>query len=174
MVLFDNDFLSFLFYEEAGVVVHPKTRTIVERVGDRIDHLVATLAQRREKIIIPAPVLTEILCRADSRLPEILDILTSNTYFEIAAFDTIAAVEAALSLAKALKSGSKKQGASKGWPEIKFDRQIVAIAKTRQATAIYSNDAHVRKLAKESGIPAVAVWELPEPPAIQTEFPLES
>jgi predicted nucleic acid-binding protein len=136
--------------------------------------LVETLARRRERIIIPAPVLTEILCRADSRFSEILGILTTSTHFEIAAFDSVAAVETALSLAKTLKSGSKKQGAYKSWPEIKFDRQIVAIAKTRQATAIYSNDAHVRKLAKESGIPAVAVWELPEPPAIQTEFPLES
>jgi hypothetical protein len=39
------------------------------------------------------------------------------------------------------------------WAKVKFDRQIVAIAKVEKASMVYSDDEDVRKLAAAEGIP---------------------
>jgi hypothetical protein len=41
----------------------------------------------------------------------------------------------------AVDAGDKRVGSDATWAKVKFDRQIVAIAQVRRATAIYSDDA---------------------------------
>jgi hypothetical protein len=53
------------------------------------------------------------------------------------------------------------------WAKVKFDRQIVAIAKTKGVTAIYSNDSDIHRICKQENIPCFGVWDLPDPPAKQ-------
>ncbi|EEC37129.1 conserved hypothetical protein [Burkholderia pseudomallei Pakistan 9] len=48
---------------------------------------------------------------------------------------------------------------------MKFDHQIVAIARSRLATCIYSDDKGLRNFARSIGISAVSSDELPEDPA---------
>jgi len=50
------------------------------------------------------------------------------------------------------------------WAKVKFDRQIVAIAKVTGASIIYSDDEDVAKLAQPVGIEVIALNALPEPP----------
>jgi hypothetical protein len=85
-------------------------------------------------------------------------------------FDTIAAVEAALMTRAALSTGDKRGGLGAPWAKVKFDRQIVAIAKVARATMIYSDDADVRTLAAAENIPVIGLAELPLP--AQPELPL--
>ena len=67
------------------------------------------------------------------------------------------------------------------WAKVKFDRQIVAIAKVVGATSIYSTDTDVAKHAREAGIPSVSLEDLPNPPMppqieldlVPTEPPIE-
>lgn len=47
---------------------------------------------------------------------------------------------------------------------MKFDRQIVAIAKVSGAKTIYSTDKEVLSLPKKEGLQAVSLDELPMPP----------
>ena len=54
-----------------------------------------------------------------------------------------------------------------------MDRQIVAIAKVRNAERIYTTDADVATLARESGIAAIGLTELPFPPAEESKLPFE-
>lgn len=168
MVVFDSDFLTFLVHRNPGVPLDPRTEQPVSGMKEKIEYLINTLEKAREKILIPTPVLSEILSLSGDRAPEVLAELTSTYGFEIAAFDTMAAVEAAIATAKARQSGDKKGGADIPWHQVKFDRQIVAIAKVRGATILYSNDEHVRRLAEQEDMKVVRAWELPDPPPEQT------
>ena len=48
--------------------------------------------------------------------------------------------------------------------KIKFDRQIVAIAKVEGATAVYADDGNVIAYAREAGMEGYLLADLPEPP----------
>jgi hypothetical protein len=51
------------------------------------------------------------------------------------------------------------------WAKVKFDRQVVAIARVVGATAIYSQDPQVKLHAQEIGISVLSLDDLPDPPA---------
>jgi rRNA-processing protein FCF1 len=175
MVVFDTDFLSFFFSDNAGAVIDPGSGLPVERVKERVEHLFECLGERKQKIVIPTPVLAEILifCQTEKGAmkaqDEILHHFTSDRNFDLAPFDVMAAVEAAQMFA-GIRKGDKRDGSRKTWAELKFDKQIVAIAKVRKADIIYSNDRGLSKHAKACGINAVAVWDLPLPPPQQAEL----
>lgn len=118
-------------------------------------------------MIIPAPALSEFLVIVDESGPDYLTEIDRKSTFSIESFDARAAVEAAASARKALAKGNKKSGAAGTWQAVKTDRQIVAIAKTRGAMRIYSNDGDIANIADESNIEVVALWQLPIPPAEQ-------
>jgi predicted nucleic acid-binding protein len=170
MVAFDSDFLTFLVHRNAGPPLDPRTRQPVTGMKEKIEHLIATLDKAREKILIPTPVLSEILSLCGDRANEVLAELTTHYGFEIAAFDEMAAVEAAIATAKAKQSGNKKGGEDIPWHQVKFDRQIIAIAKVRGVSVVYSDDEHVRKLAEQEGMKVIRAWELPDPPPEQTDM----
>jgi len=48
--------------------------------------------------------------------------------------------------------------------KVKYDRQIVAIARVTGATAIYSDDEDIERLGKELKISVVKLRDLPVPP----------
>jgi hypothetical protein len=59
------------------------------------------------------------------------------------------------------------------WAKLKFDRQIIAIAKVNCAKSIYSDDFGVKSVATANGLKTVHTWELPLPPtAAQGELDL--
>jgi hypothetical protein len=63
MVVFDNSIFCLTLHPDA------KPRTTVDRVQDRIQHLLATLRDNKETFIIPAPVLSEFLVFAGKDAP---------------------------------------------------------------------------------------------------------
>ena len=73
----------------------------------------------------------------------------------------------------ALDSKSKKGGSDSTWAKIKYDRQIVAIARVNQASAIYSDDRDIRSIAAQADISVIGLADLQLPPeAAQHELPL--
>jgi hypothetical protein len=76
---------------------------------------------------------------------------------------TRAAIELAAMSRAALGRKGKRGGATAIWAKVKFDRQIVAIAKVIGATEIYSDDGHVSRLAKQANIKCIGVADLPLP-----------
>jgi len=164
MVVFDTTVLLPVLWPGIPVPNHPQTGQPVERFRDRIDCLVAHLDQSRTKIIIPTPVLSELLVRAGAAGPEYLAQINAQSVFRIVAFDQRAAVEVAAMAKKAIDSGDKRGGVDATWNKIKFDRQIVAIAKVEGAVALYSDDAGVRVFGKGVGLTVIGSWELPLPP----------
>ena len=88
----------------------------------------------------------------------------TNAYsFSIEVFDVKAAVEVALLTDSDLLSGNKLSE-TETKAKVKYDRQIVAIAKVNGAETIYSDDKKLATLAKRNGIKTVKVAELPLPP----------
>lgn len=93
--------------------------------------------------------------------------------FRIESFDTRAAIEVAAMTRSAIDSKAKRGASDSTWAKIKYDRQIVAIAKVNQANLIYSDDRDIRAIATQAGIAVVGLADLQLPPeSAQHELPL--
>ena len=104
-----------------------------------------------------------------------MDDLSGSARFKIVPFDTRAAVELAALTREALATGDKRSGSTAPWAKVKFDRQIVAIARTEGAELIYSDDEDLRRCALNVGIVVLGIAELPLPPdEPQRSLPLEA
>ncbi len=171
MVVFDASVLLLLLDPEAGTPNDPATDDPVKHAKARIEHLIATLEQQRTKVIIPTPVLSEVLVRAGDAAPAYLEELNRSARFRIASFDTRAAVELAALTREALDAGDKRDGSTAPWQKIKIDRQIIAIARTEGAATIYSDDDDIQRLGQRSGIEVIGIAQLSLPPEdAQTEL----
>ena len=170
MVAIDNTFLSLMLHPRAKPPKDPATGKPVERIGDRIEKLQEDLDSESERIILPTPVLSEFLILAGREGPGYLEKLSGMKNILIKPFDQVAAIElAAVEVEDRLKEG-KRAGSTSPWAKLRFDRQIVAIAKTNGATRIYSDDEDVMKFARRLGIEVIRTWELPLPSAKQIDI----
>jgi predicted nucleic acid-binding protein len=147
-------------------ISHPK---------QRIENLVQELDKAKTKIVVPTPALSEALVRAGAAASQqIIEYLNKYAVFRIEPFDTRAAIEVAAMTRAALDSGKKKGSSAAVWAKIKYDRQIVAIAKVCGAATIYSDDSDIRAIAKIADISVIGLADLALPPEkAQHELPLE-
>ena len=164
MVVIDATILMLFFRPDVPVPTG-KGGARIDLPKERIEHLIQQLEKARTKIIVPTPVLSEILVRAGpAASQEIVEKLNRFAVFRIESFDAKAAIEVAAMTRGALASTGKKRGDATGpWAKIKYDRQIVAIAKVTRATTIYSDDDDIRTIATVENIPVVGLAELPLP-----------
>ncbi len=156
MVVFDTTFLIPL--------LDPRAPEPIQAARLKIRHLINELEKAKEVIAIPTPALSELLTKAGAAGPEWIRILSSSARFRIVAFETLAAVEAALMTEAAIARGDKKSGL-KDWGKVKFDRQIIAIARVTGSRCIYSHDAHFKTLVGTGGPQVLDLDDLPLPPA---------
>jgi len=173
MVAIDNTFLSLMLHPRTKPPKDPTTGRPVERVPDRIEKLLEDLDSESERIILPTPVLSEFLILAGKDGPGYLERLAIMKNILVKPFDEKAAIELAAREVEDRGIGSKRGGSASPWAKLRFDRQIVAIAKTNEATRIYSDDGDVMKFATRLGIDVIRTWELPLPSAkqIDIEYP---
>jgi predicted nucleic acid-binding protein len=164
MVVLDATTLLYLLDPDAKAPTDPETGQPVAHVRERVEHLVSTLEKERQKVVVPTPVLSELLVRAGAAGPEYLETLNRSARFLIADFDQRAAVEVAAATREAIDAGDKRGGSASSWAKIKFDRQIIAIARVAGASTIYSDDGDIARFAKGSGIAVVRIKHLPLPP----------
>jgi len=170
MVAIDNTFLSLMLHPRAKPPKDPATGKPVERIGDRIEKLQEDLDSESERIILPTPVLSEFLILAGRDGPGYLEELSGMKNILVKPFDQVAAIElAAVEVEDRLREG-KRAGSASPWAKLRFDRQIVAIAKTNGARRIYSDDEDVMKFARRLGIEVIRTWELPLPSAKQIDI----
>ena len=99
-----------------------------------------------------------------------LHILNSTRCFRIVSFDQRAAVELAAMTRAALSAGDLRSGLETTRAKLKFDRQIVAIARTQEQMTIYSDDGDIAKLAEALDINVIRIHELPLPPQDRQEL----
>lgn len=165
MIVFDASVLLLLLNPETPPPKDVTTGQPVGRCKDRIEYFIAQLTKQREKIIIPTPALSEALIKAEEAAPQYLEIMRNSRFFQISPFNTMAAVEAAeLMRLRIAKLGTLKGDAIDSRAKVKFDHQIVAIARVSRATTIFTDDDGLQKLATSFGISAQGVASLPLPP----------
>jgi predicted nucleic acid-binding protein len=170
MVILDASFVLLLIELDAKPPKDPTTGKDVDKCKERIEYLVARLAIEKTPVVVPAPALSEFLVRAGRAASDYLTELQNNRAIRVESFGQRAAVECAFLIDGAKRHG--KKSAVETWAKLKFDRQILAIAKVGGATTIYTNDQRLAKLALQNGMNAIAVHELPLPP-VDPQMPLE-
>jgi len=164
-VAFDASVSLVLLFPNVPGPKDPATKKPVERCRERIDYLISELDEAHTKVIIPTPALSEILVYADKSAPQYLDQIRQSRAFKIGPFDERAAAEVAMMIRADLKQLGKKRGRQMRatWAKVKFDRQIVAIAKVNGVTTLYSDDVGVRSFAEDSRLPTLGIADLPLP-----------
>lgn len=126
MILLDATALLLLIEPSAKPPKDPATGKPLEKCRERIEHLLLTLSEAAVQVVLPTPVLAEVLVRAGAARNQYLTELTTNHAFRPASFDERAAVELSMILDGDAKS-KKKLGDKQTWAKLKFDRQIIAL-----------------------------------------------
>ncbi|MGB0107694.1 MAG: PIN domain-containing protein [Terriglobales bacterium] len=159
MIIFDATYLV-VYLNPNPLPATDREGKPVERFKERVAELAAQLNVSSQVIGVPAPAMAEVLVRAGQGRAQFVSILSDRWRFQIIPFDSRAAIEAS-ELIAAVKSNKDKWDM---WAKVKFDIQIVAIAKAEGASVIYSDDKDIENLAKRVGIPVKRICDLPLPP----------
>lgn len=141
---FDSTFLTLLFV--------PNAPCSVDRGRERVDFLISDIHGRGDRILVPAPVLAEVLIGVGHSRSLILNEITKSPKFLVGAFDTRAALELALITEQLSSRSKRKKSATGSRAKVAFDRQILAIAKVFDASTLYTDDVDMREIAKAIGM----------------------
>lgn len=172
MVVLDATMLM-MFVNPAAERAKDRSGRPVSKPADRVAHLIDQLEKTRETIAVPTPALSEVLVRLGAqRSQQVVEQLNRTSVFSIESFDQRAAIELAAMLREELDAGQKRpKGGPQTWAKLKFDRQIVAIARVLQASVIYTDDEDVEKLAGRAKMRALRLCDLPLPP-VDPQIPI--
>jgi hypothetical protein len=132
----------------------------VEYARERVAGLIRELEAGNEQVLVPAPALSEVLVTEGADVQDVLTTLRASVLIRIGDFDERAAVELALRLRSAIKSGDPRQGLQITKSAMKFDRQIVAIALVNGTRVLYSDDDGVERFALSCGLATKRVTDL--------------
>jgi rRNA-processing protein FCF1 len=163
LVVFDTTFLLLLVDENTPIPRDPSTGKPWIKGRDRVEYLIDRLSAAKTQVLIPTPVMAEVLVRAGAAIPDYLAKIRAIHGFRIGNFDQKAAVEVALMTGAALSRGSKRAPARSlaPWQRVKLDRQIVAIAKAEGAVMLYTDDDDLKALATNEHLSVSGIGELP-------------
>ncbi len=113
--------------------------------------LIDQLSRENAKVIVPTPALAEALTHAKEAGPAYLEQINGCACFQVRPFDDKASIELAHLLGKNVADMRDI---------LRFDRQIVAIAKVYGATTLYADNENVAAFAAECGIEAKGLKDL--------------
>ena len=131
---------------------------------ERVAGLIADLQKAGTKVIVPTPALAEIMVRAGVEAgQQYIKLMGSAGVFRICPFDVRAAIETALMQGHALSGEASKSATTATRAKLKYDRQIVAIAKTEGAGIFYTDDTDQRAFAEKQGLTVRGLTDLPVP-----------
>lgn len=163
MVVFDTSTILLAIDPRAKPPLDPVTNAPVVKCKERVEHLLKTLQASKTQILIPTPVLAEYLVGAGPNKGEYVEKIVSSKNFEVASFNIKAAIELSM-LADPDLNAAKKLDDKTTWAKLKYDRQIIAIAKSLGAVCVYTDDKNLAACAQNNGIAATLTWEIPLPP----------
>ena len=169
ILVVDSSALVLLVNPAASPPDDPATKSPVEHAKARVEHLIASLGIS-DTIVIPTPVLAEVLVRAGEGAAGVLEAINGMARIKVRSYDVRAAVETAQMTLADIQAGDKKGGSGESWQKIKFDRQIIAIARVEGAELIYADDKGLTAFAKRLGMSVVSTWDLSVPESATNLF----
>lgn len=159
MIIFDASYLVVLLHPNPAPAKDRENKP-VSQFKERVAHLTATMDVSNDTIGVPTPAMAEVLVRSGAARARYVSVLSDTWKFQILPFDSRAAIEAGDLIANT-KSQKEKWDT---WAKVKFDIQIVSIAKAEAATVIYSDDKDIENYAKRFKIRVIRICDLPLPP----------
>jgi hypothetical protein len=162
IVALDNTFLSLVLKPDSRPRSDPSTGVPVDFCRERIEAMIDRHSSNGDTVLIPTPCLAELLTAVPD-ISRVIGAIQASAAFEIASFDARCAIELGIVTQEAIRSGDKKGGVSAGWQEVKFDRQIVVIAKVNGAEIIYTDDGNQTIIAEQLGLRVKHSWQLELP-----------
>lgn len=170
MVVFDSSLLLPILYPGIPTPNGSDGKPI-SRYVDRVEYLVERLTKKRTKILVPTPALAEVLVQAGSAGHDYLDRISNASAFRVVSFCQRAAVEVASMANDAKKSKKKRVSSSQTGAKVKYDRQIIAVAKVHAVSTLYSDDSDLAKLGAKFGVMVTGAEALPLPPKEDPKLP---
>jgi len=162
MIAFDANLWIVRFDPALRVPVDPSTGLEIDHAQLRVKHLISEAAKARQVLLIPTPVLSEVMIFTDARRFEMLAQINSSANLQVAPFDTKAAIELAemnLEIAKA----DKKFGSEAPYQKTKIDRHIVAICKANGCEVLFTTDRSLGNFATRFGLGVRHLADIPLP-----------
>jgi hypothetical protein len=117
MIVLDTTAASLLFVPNA--IPHHDGKPI-KYARERLDSLIERIAKANEIIVIPTPVLSELVVKVHEKANELIKEIRTSPWFRIEPFDAAAAVELGLRTARAIADGDKREGSKADWTKIKI------------------------------------------------------
>lgn len=153
-VIFDTNFLTYFSDSAGGFNFTPEDAS--DTLEARFDLLVDQLTDTTKEIIIPSPVLAEVLAAPHANESKILSLISSQSQMKISDFDQRQSIEFG-HMFRSIKRGPENRNS------FKFDLLILACARVESASAIYTADENLQKKARNLGIQAISFQDLDRP-----------
>jgi len=160
MVVVDTATLLFILQPDARAPLGDDGEPI-SKCRERVELLLMNLSEAGVRVVVPTPVLAELMVSVGPGKVQLLGEINQSAAFHVAAFDQIAAVECACLIDPALQ---KKLAPKETKAKVKFDRQILAIAKVAGAHTLYTDDKRLIARAAANGLKTIRMQDLPLPP----------
>lgn len=161
LICFDSCCMSDLMSISSGTLYSAIDGKPIKFTRERME---ALLAGTGANILMPAPVYLEVSLVSGAVPKDVDDFMDESGNFVIAPYDVRAAV---------INSDNERptfiKDANKTRDHIKFDRQIVAIAKSKGADLLVTTDKGVLSDCKRYGVPAKCLSELDLPQKLRQQ-----
>lgn len=163
MAVLDSTTLLHLLEPDAKARIDTRTGRPFADAKDRVEALLELLHEKQEVVLVPTPVISEVLVHAGGAGPSYPKTLGDTSRFRVAPFDQRAAVELAEMTRQAIAQGDLRAGTDATRAQLRFDRQILAIARVQGETDIYTDDGNMRKFAENEGFRVTGLPDIPLP-----------
>lgn len=163
MAVFDSTMLLYLLDPGAKAPIDPHTAQPVTDAKGRVEALVELLQAQQNVVLVSTPVLSEVLVHAGDAAQSYFDILNNTSRFRIVPFGARAAIELAEMTREAHITGDLRVGTDATRAQLRFDRQILAIARVEQDNHIYTDDGNMCTFARAAGFQVTRLREIPLP-----------
>lgn len=164
MIAVDTSVFLYLFMPDTSPPIDASTGRPVERCQERVEFLISTLSKTGTKLVLPTPMITETLVSTGESASAYLDLLRRQSVFRIADFDQRAALECSVMMSQHWAGSLKQLRTEVHRHRIKFDLQIVAIARVAGAYEILSDDPSIKAVSAITGMQCRGIADLPLPP----------
>ena len=118
---------------------------------EAVSKLIQALSSENAKVVVPTPALAQVLTHSPTKAEGWMRTLNTYSCFQVRPFDDKASFELTQILGESV-SGLRDI--------LRFDRQIVAIAKVYAVSVLYADDEQVNQFAEQCGIHAKRLKDL--------------
>lgn len=140
-------------------LVCPQSGQPIDKLDLRAEALLAKFSQPHFDLLIPAPVLAEVLVKIEpEKHQEYTDAINGMTCLSIVNFDQKSAIECAKLFDSQEVKQLKREGETKA--KIAVDRQVIAIAVANGAGELWTHDKKMCRKAKKTGIDVMSFADI--------------